>query len=80
MLKELQKVMKYRKSVLGINVYVCNTDNNSILTPPHMCKSVAPTSTLMNITALTAPVRVFDSSVELQKDNCITIDDNYIIH
>lgn len=53
---ELQKVTKYFRDALGIDVCICKTDENSIVTAAHtVCKSVATmnASTAMNMAALT---------------------------
>ena len=84
---ELQKVMKYFRDALEINVCIRKTDENSIVTPAHtVCKSVATmdASTAMNMAALTPPVKCpLDSSEELPPEkhvNCINISSSPLKH
>ena len=77
---KLQKVTKYFRDALEINVCIRKTNENSIVTPAHtVCKSVATmdASTAMNMAALTPPVKhPLDSSEEFPPEkhmNCIDI-------
>ena len=84
---ELQKVTKYFRDALGINVCVRKTNENSIVTTAHtVCKPVATmdASTAMTMAALTSPVKPpLDSSKELPPEkhvNCINISGSPLKH